>query len=80
MRVEVRPVSRLRGPAPVNVMASLGPVLEVLCASSIDLSSVSVVCDWIQYQASFRETADLRPVLAAPSGGDPEEGLKKRVN
>jgi hypothetical protein len=75
MRIEVRPVSRVRGPAPLNVMDSLGPVIEALCASSIDLSRVSVVCDWIQYRASFREAADLRPILAGPSRtmADPDD-------
>jgi hypothetical protein len=64
MRVDVRPVTRLRGADPVNVTAALGPVIEALCASSVDLSRVSLVCDWIQYRSSFREIADYRPVLA----------------
>jgi len=66
MHVDVRPVSRLRGSDGVNVMALLAPVVDTLCADSIDLSRVSVVCDWIQYRANFREVADFRPVLAAP--------------
>ena len=66
MHVDVRPVSRLRGADPVKVMASLGPVVETLCAGAVDLSRLSVVCDWIQYRASFREVADFRPVLAVP--------------
>jgi hypothetical protein len=41
-------------------------VVDTLCASALDLSRVSVVCDWIQYRANFREVADFRPVLAAP--------------
>lgn len=66
MRIDVRSVSRLRGPDAVNVTAALGPVIETLCAGAIDLSRVSVVCDWIQYRSNFREVADLRQVLAAP--------------
>ena len=66
MHVDVRPVSRLRGADPVKVMASLGPVVETLCAGAVDLSRLSVVCDWIQYRASVREVADFRPVLAVP--------------
>jgi hypothetical protein len=67
MRVDVRPVSRLRGANPVSVTAALGPVIEaLLAADAVDLSRLTVVCDWIQYRASFREVADLRPVLAAP--------------
>ena len=38
MRVDVRPVSRLRGKEPVDVTAALGPVVEALCASDVDLS------------------------------------------
>jgi hypothetical protein len=63
MRVDVRPVSRLRGTDPVDVTATLGPVIEALCASEVDLSRLTVVCDWIQYRSSFREVADCRPVL-----------------
>ena len=41
------------------------PIVEALCASDADLATVRVVCDWIQYKANFRETAMVRPVLAA---------------
>jgi len=64
MRVDVRPVGRLRGTDPVDVTAALKPVIEALCASEVDLSRLTVVCDWIQYRSSFREVADYRPVLA----------------
>ena len=80
MRVDVRPVSRLRGTDPVDVTAALGPVIEALCASDVDLSRLTVVCDWIQYRSSFREVADYRPVLgpgraaaAAPDQGDDQD-------
>src|ERR1700683_671612 len=66
MHLDVRPVSRLRGADGVNVMALLAPVVDTLCDDAVDLSRVSVVCDWIQYRANFREVADFRPVLAAP--------------
>jgi hypothetical protein len=66
MYIDVRPVTRLRGADPVKPIALLAPVVETLCADSIDLSRVTVVCDWIQYRANFREVADFRPVLAAP--------------
>ncbi|HXW44991.1 MAG TPA: hypothetical protein VEL03_09400 [Streptosporangiaceae bacterium] len=61
----MRPVSHLRGADPLRVMALLEPVVETLCASTVDLSRLTVVCDWIQYKASFRDVAELRPVLAA---------------
>ena len=58
MRIDVRPVSRLRGQDPVDLMGTLGPVIEALRASDADLSPVRVVCDWVQYRDSFREAAD----------------------
>jgi hypothetical protein len=64
MRIDVRPVARLRGPAAIDLAAVLGPVLGALTTSSLDLSRVSVLCDWIQYQGNFREPVQLRPVLA----------------
>jgi hypothetical protein len=75
MRVDVRPVSRLRGKDPLDVTAALAPVVEAVCASTVDLSRLSVVCDWVQYRSSFREVADYRPVLAPWRGGaEPETG------
>jgi hypothetical protein len=74
MRIDVRPVNRLRGKEPVNVTQALGPVIEALCSSAVDLSRLSVVCDWIQYRSSFREVADYRPVLAPWRGGTDPDG------
>jgi hypothetical protein len=71
MRIDVRPVSRLRGAHPLDVTATLRPVIEALSGSSVDLARVRVVCDWIQYKSNFREVADCRPVLAAPGRGGP---------
>jgi hypothetical protein len=75
MRVDVRPVSRLRGTDPVDVTGALRPVIEALCASEVDLSRLTVVCDWIQYRSSFREVADYRPILAPGRGrvDDPDQ-------
>jgi hypothetical protein len=74
MRVDVRPVSRLRGKDPLDVTAALGPAVEALCASAVDLSRVSLVCDWIQYRSNFRDVADYRPVLAPWRGGAEADG------
>jgi len=73
MRIDVRPVSRLRGAHPLDVTAALRPVIDALSASSADLSQARVVCDWIQYKSNFREVADCRPVLSAPWPGSPPE-------
>jgi hypothetical protein len=66
MLIDVRPVRRMRGADPLQVTLMLGPVVEALAASALDLSRVSVTCDWIQYRANFRPVADFRPVLAVP--------------
>src|SRR6266516_5799745 len=79
MRIDVRPVSKLRGQDPVDLIGALTPVIEALRASSADLSRVRVVCDWIQYRANFREPADYRPVLAAGWQADPDPGSPGRL-
>src|ERR1700691_5269176 len=81
MRVDGRPVGRRRGKEPLDVTAAIGPVVEALCASEVDLSRVSVVCDWIQYRSSFREVADYRPVLAPWHGGPvPDDAVDRAAH
>jgi hypothetical protein len=71
VRIDVRPVAKLRGERPVNVAAVLSPVLGALSASDVDLGRVGIVCDWIQYRGNFREPVEVRPVLAErPRGTD----------
>ncbi len=65
MRIEVRPVARLRAD-PAATTAAIADVLRALGDGPADLSTLRVVCDWIQYSSSFREAADLRPILAGP--------------
>jgi hypothetical protein len=80
MRIDVRPVSRLRGAHPLDITAALGPVIDALSASSADLSEMRVVCDWIQYKSNFRQVADCRPVLAAPwRAGPPGQAQESAV-
>jgi hypothetical protein len=79
VHIDIRPVAKLRGPAPVNVPAVLGPLVDALvaeaqvteardtearAASTIDLAQLRVVCDWIQYRNNFSEPVGCRPVLA----------------
>jgi hypothetical protein len=73
MHIDIRPVGRLRGDSPPDVAAVLGPLLDALRGSDLDLSRVGVVCDWIQYRSNFRDVVDYRPVLAAPESGLPRE-------
>lgn len=75
MLVDLRPHARLRGTNPLDVTASLVPVVEAISAdTATDMSKVRVVCDWVQYKESFREVVEVRPILAAPvraKGPDP---------
>ena len=95
MLIDVRPVAKLTGPDPVDVAAALGPVFTALGGAAgpglaggpaaLDLASLRVVCDWIQYRHNFYEPVEVRPVLAdrphraEPDGGPPrpaESGLE----
>jgi hypothetical protein len=70
MRVEIRPVGRLRGADQAASVEAVDSLLRVVGDSTADLTTLRVVMDWIQYSASFREVADLRPILAArPADG-----------
>ena len=67
MRVDIRPVSRLRGSEPVDAAAVLGPVIRAACEGAADPARVRLACDWIQYRHNFRGVLDDRPVLAPPA-------------
>ena len=71
MHIDVRPVTRLRGPGAVDVAAALGPVFTALSTSPADLARLRVVCDWIQYRNNFSEPVTCRPVLAEPVPAEP---------
>jgi hypothetical protein len=77
MHLDVRAVARLRGPDAVNVPAALVPVFETMAASTLDLSRVRLVCDWIQYRGNFRAAVECRSVLAErpPAAGPRDGGL-----
>jgi hypothetical protein len=76
MDIDVRAVRRLRESA--GAQAAFGPLVSALCESSVDLARLRVVCDWIQYRNNFRDTAMVRPVIAA--GADPETGAAPAVD
>ncbi len=68
MLVDFRPHTRLRASSkqPVDFTGALAPVVAALVEADTDLSRVRVVCDWVQYQESFREAVEVRPILAVP--------------
>ena len=76
MEIDVRAVRKLRESA--EAQAAFGPLVAALCDSDMDLAKLRVVCDWIQYRNNFRDTAMVRPVIAA--GADPETGAAPVVD
>lgn len=63
MLIDFRPHARLRAERPVNLSASVLPVVTALSQTEADLSKVRVVCDWVQYRNNFRDVVDIRPIL-----------------
>jgi hypothetical protein len=68
--IDFRPHAKLRGKNAVDFCSAVSPVIEALTATTVDLSLVRIVCDWVQYRENFREVVDVRPLLpyAGPSG------------
>jgi hypothetical protein len=62
--IDVRPVAKLTGPDRVDVTGALAPVFGALSSAGLDLASLRIVCDWIQYRHNFYEPVEARPVLA----------------
>jgi len=78
MLVDFRPHARLRGKNPVDITASLTPVLEALRDGQADLDRVRVVCDWVQYRENFRDVVDVRPVAGRPGRDELEIAVDVR--
>ncbi len=74
MLIDFRPHTRLKGKSPVDLTASLTPLLEALAEEAADLSGIRVVCDWLQYRENFRDIVDVRPILPGPAHA---EGLNQ---
>jgi hypothetical protein len=77
VEIEIRAADRLRGSA--GARAAVRPLVEAVCRSDADLATTRVVCDWIQYKASFRDTAMVRAVLGG-ADGDTSEGYELAVD
>jgi hypothetical protein len=89
MLIDFRPHARLRAERPADLGVSVLPVVTALSESNADLSTVRVVCDWVQYRNNFRNVVEIRPILrSAPSdavagpngvlGGDMEVAIDVR--
>jgi hypothetical protein len=78
VEIDIRAVRRLRESA--GARAALSPLVEALCQSDVDLATARVVCDWIQYKSNFRDTAMVRPVIAADSPTAAVDGYELAVD
>src|SRR5450432_1085578 len=53
---------RLRGPKAVDAAPIITAALKAATDSSLDLSRLRVICDFIQYRQNFRDPVSLRRV------------------
>jgi hypothetical protein len=71
---------RLRGKTPVE----LGPILTSLASaireSSLDLSKLRVVADWVQYRQNFRPVVDLREILPSALAGESGDSYELAID
>ncbi|MCC7105720.1 MAG: hypothetical protein IT307_11295 [Chloroflexi bacterium] len=65
MLIELRAPDRLKGPKAIDVAPVLASVFRAAQNSSLDLSHLRVLCDWVQYKSNFREPVALRRILPA---------------
>jgi len=73
MDIDVRAFRKLR--ESVEAQAAFGPLVSAVCESDVDLANLRVVCDWIQYRNNFRDTAMVRPLIAALQGSPAESAV-----
>lgn len=78
MEIDVRAGRKLR--ESTGAQQAFGPLVGALCAADVDLAKMRVVCDWIQYRNNFRDTAMVRPVIAAGAGRPPADGAASAVD
>jgi hypothetical protein len=78
MLLEFRAADRLRG-----TNGALTPLMDALLRTTVedaalDLSTLRIVCDWIQYRSNFRETVEVRPVVGGTRADALEIGVDLR--
>jgi hypothetical protein len=76
MLLDFRATDKLRGQN-----GSLTTVIDTLLRTaiedaSIDLTTLRIVCDWVQYKNNFREPADVRPVV----GGNARDAVEIAID
>src|SRR4249919_1936760 len=78
MLIEVRPVARLRGEKAIDITPAVSEMIGALCADSVDLARVRLVCDWVQYKQNFRDVVDVRQVIPGTSADQLEVAVDLR--
>ena len=63
MLIDVKASNRLAGKTPVDIAPLLAALAHAAPQSSLDLSRLRVVLDWVQYRQSFRSMIDVRKIL-----------------
>jgi hypothetical protein len=63
MQIEVRATQRLRGEKPVDIAPVLSSLARAAQTSTVDLSQLRVVLDWVQYRQNFREAVTVRRIM-----------------
>ena len=63
MQIDVRATERMRAKTPIDLGAILAPVTAAVRDSSVDLTRLRIVCDWVQYRQNFRNVVDVRHII-----------------
>jgi hypothetical protein len=53
----------MRAKTPIDLGAILSPVTAAARDSSVDLTRLRIVCDWLQYRQNFRNVVDVRHII-----------------
>src|SRR5687768_5722156 len=63
VQIDVRATERMRAKTPIDLGAILSPVTAAARDSSVDLTRLRIVCDWLQYRQNFRNVVDVRHII-----------------
>jgi hypothetical protein len=78
MLVDVRSADRLRKDNRAVVGGVLDAIVYAVSDETLDLEKLRLVCDWVQYKNSFRDTVELRPIIDGSSNERLEIGVDLR--
>jgi hypothetical protein len=76
VRLELRSTGRLRKANGAAVRTVLGSLEQALTDPALDLATLRIVCDWVQYKNNFREPVTQRPIL----DGDDRERVEIAID